>query len=80
MAVFVLRALDEFLAPPPCSPPNLYVDVPETSPFCPWIEELTIRGIVSGCGGGAFCPGSAVTREQMSVFLTATFGLTLYGP
>jgi hypothetical protein len=61
-------------------PPNLYADVPETSPFCRWIEELTNRGVVTGCGGGNYCPTNPVTREQMGVFISATFGLTLYGP
>ena len=28
----------------------------------------------------AYCPAAAVTREQMGVFISATFGLTLYGP
>ena len=41
MAVFVLRTLDPTLNPPACAPPNLYGDVPESSPFCRWIEELT---------------------------------------
>ena len=80
MAVFVLRTLDPALSPPNCAPPNLYLDVPETSPFCRWIEELTNRAVVSGCGGGNYCPTGPVTREQMGVFISATFGLTLYGP
>ena len=50
------------------------------SPFCRWIEELARRGVVTGCGGGNYCPTAAVTREQMGVFLSVTFGLTLYGP
>ena len=79
MAVFVLRTLDPTLNPPACAPPNLYGDVPESSPFCRWIEELTNRGVVTGCGGGNYCPSAAVTREQMGVFLAVTFGLTLYG-
>jgi uncharacterized repeat protein (TIGR01451 family) len=79
MSIFVLRTLDATLTPPPCAPPNLYNDVPETSPFCRWIEELTNRSVVSGCGGGNYCPTQAVTREQMGVFLAVTFGLTLYG-
>jgi trimeric autotransporter adhesin len=79
MAIFVLKTLDPALVPPACAPPNLYLDVPETSPFCRWIEELTTRGVVSGCGGGNYCPTQAVTREQMGVFLAVTFGLTLYG-
>jgi hypothetical protein len=79
MAVFVLRTLDGTLNPPNCVPPNLFADVPETSPFCKWIEELANRGVVTGCGGGNYCPTADVTREQMSVFLAVTFGLTLYG-
>ncbi len=80
MAVFVLRTLDPALDPPACAPPNNYDDVPETSPFCRWIEELTTRGVVSGCGGGNYCPTAEVTREQMGVFISVTFGLVLYGP
>ena len=47
MAVFVLRTLDPAINPPACAPPNLFADVPETSPFCRWIEELARRGVVS---------------------------------
>ena len=79
MAVFVLRTLDPALNPPACATP-MFGDVPAASPFCPWIEELARRGVVTGCGGGNYCPASPVTREQMGVFLSATFGLTLYGP
>jgi hypothetical protein len=35
--------------------------------------------VVAGCGNGNYCPANPVTREQMSVFITVTFGLTLYG-
>jgi hypothetical protein len=79
MSVFVLRTLDPGLSPPDCAPPNLFSDVPETSAFCRWIEELANRGVVSGCGGGNYCPLAPVTREQMGVFIAVTFGLTLYG-
>ncbi|HET8648143.1 MAG TPA: S-layer homology domain-containing protein [Vicinamibacteria bacterium] len=79
MAVFVLRTLDPALDPPACTTP-LFGDVPASSPFCRWIEELARRGVVTGCGGGNYCPGAPVTREQMGVFISVTFGLTLYGP
>jgi hypothetical protein len=79
MAVFVLRTLDPTLNPPACVPPNLFLDVPETSGFCRWIEELANRGVVTGCGGGNYCPTASVTREAMSVFLAVGFSLTLYG-
>ena len=41
---------------PPASPPNLFTDVPETSPFCRWIEELASRGVVTGCGAQPVLP------------------------
>jgi len=78
MAVFVLRTLDPALNPPACGTP-VFNDVPASSPFCRWIEELARRGVVSGCGGGNYCPTAAVTRDQMGVFLSVTFGLVLYG-
>jgi len=80
MAVFALATLEgSGYAPPACGAP-MFGDVPPSSPFCKWIEELARRGVVSGCGGGNYCPGAPVTRAQMSVFLTGTFGLSLYGP
>ena len=78
MSVFVLRTLDPALNPPACGTP-VFADVPASSPFCKWIEELVRRGVVAGCGGGNYCPTAAVTREQMSVFLSVTFSLALYG-
>ena len=78
-AVLLLRTLDPALNPPACTTP-LFSDVPASSPFCRWIEELVRRGVTAGCGGGRYCPADPVTREQMAVFLTTTFGLTLYGP
>jgi hypothetical protein len=74
MAVFVLRSHEgATYLPPPCSPgPRTFGDVPETSPFCASIEELARRGVVSGCGGGNYCPDAPVAREQMPVFVLAT--------
>jgi S-layer homology domain len=56
--------------PPACVPgQEMFNDVPASSPFCSYIEELSRRGITGGCGGGNFCPGAPVTRQQMAVFL-----------
>jgi hypothetical protein len=80
MAVFVLATLEgSSYTPPPCAT-SPFADVPVSSPFCPWIQELANRGVVSGCGGGNYCPADPVSREQMGVFLTVSFGLQLYGP
>jgi hypothetical protein len=77
MAVFVLRTLDPSLNPPACGTP-VFADVPASSAFCPWIEDLVRRRVVTGCGAGNFCPTAAVSREQMAVFLAVTYGLPLY--
>ena len=79
MAVFTLLTKEPGVTPPACGTP-MFSDVPASSPFCRWIEELARRNVVTGCGGGNYCPAAAVTREQMAVFISATFGLTLYGP
>jgi hypothetical protein len=80
MAVFALATREApGYAPPPCLAPA-FDDVPSSSVFCPWIAELARRGIVSGCGDGDYCPGRAVTRAEIGVFLAGTFGLALYGP
>jgi hypothetical protein len=81
MAVFVLVGKEgSGYAPPACSPPNIFNDVPETSGFCRWIEELANRGVVTGCGGGNYCPSQPVTRAQMAVFVLRTLDPTFTPP
>jgi hypothetical protein len=75
MAVFLLLSAEPpGYTPPPCTAPT-FNDVPCSSGFAAWIEELVRRGITGGCGGGNYCPAGTVTRAQMAVFLVATFGL-----
>ena len=80
MAVFVLRTLDPALDPPACGRRRVFADVPASSAFCRWIEELARRGVVTGCGGGNYCPTAAVSpASRWASSSRATFGLTLYG-
>jgi hypothetical protein len=79
MAVFALATVDPAFTPPACSV-QPFPDVATSSPFCPAIAELQRRGVIAGCGGGNFCPASPVTRQEMAVFISGTFGMTLYGP
>ena len=73
MAVFLLKSrYGPNLVPPP--PSGDFDDVPISSPFAPWIEMLADEGITGGCGGNNYCPNNPVTRGQMAVFLTKTFG------
>ncbi len=72
MAVFLLRSKEgPTLALPACTS-QPFGDVPVSSPFCPWIRELANRGVVTGCGGGNYCPANPVTRQQAAVMLQRT--------
>jgi S-layer homology domain/Bacterial pre-peptidase C-terminal domain len=65
--------------PPACvAGSEMFTDVPASNPFCPFIEELARRGITGGCGGGKFCPGDPVRRQEMAVFIIkAVEGITM---
>ena len=80
MAVFVLRTLDPALNPPACTR-RRFNDVPATSPFCRWIDELVRPRRRHRLRRRQLLPaGRGDPREQMGVFIAATFSLTLYGP
>jgi hypothetical protein len=72
MAVFLLKARNGADFTPTAATGTVFLDVPASNPFAPWIEELARLGVVAGCGGGNYCPASPVTRQQMSVFLLKT--------
>jgi hypothetical protein len=68
MAVFLLKSKHGICyTPPPCT--GIFADVPCPSLFADWIEALAAEGITGGCGGGNYCPGDAVRRDQMAAFL-----------
>jgi hypothetical protein len=69
MAVFLLKAKYGTWWNPPPATGTVFLDVPSDSFAAAWIEELSHEGITGGCGGGNYCPGSPVTRQQMAVFL-----------
>jgi hypothetical protein len=75
MSVFLLRTQEGPTYAPPACTTATFTDVPCSNPFSKWIYELVRRGITAGCGGGNYCPDDSVTRGQMAVFLTTTFGI-----
>ena len=76
MAIFLLRSkYGSAYVPPAVGTSTGFSDVPTTHWAAAWIKQLAAEGITSGCGGGNYCPESAVTRDQMAVFLVRTFGL-----
>lgn len=52
-----------------------FPDVPTGASYHDDVEALVGAGITSGCGGGNYCPGNAVTRGQMAQFLNRGLGV-----
>jgi uncharacterized repeat protein (TIGR01451 family) len=75
-AVFLLKTYEGSDYEPPPATGALFDDVPGSDPFAGWIEELFSRGITGGCQTSPplYCPQNSVTRGQMAVFLSKTFG------
>jgi len=74
MAVFLLRGKHGTGYTPPAAT-GIFGDVPSNHWAAAWIEQLSAEGITGGCGNGNYCPESAVSRDQMAVFLVKTFNL-----
>jgi hypothetical protein len=80
MAVFLLKSADGSDYVPPACVTQAFADVPCDSPFAPWINELALRGVTAGCGGGNYCPADPTNRQQMAVFLLKTKEGSSYVP
>jgi uncharacterized protein YbjT (DUF2867 family) len=63
MASFLVRALGL-----PASGTDFFTD-DSASPHQADINALAASGITRGCSATAYCPGTAVSREQMAAFL-----------
>ncbi len=61
------------VSPAPSTP--TFNDVPTSDFGYQYIEALSASGITGGCGGGAYCPDSPVTRRQMAIFIAKALGL-----
>jgi hypothetical protein len=70
MAVFLLKARHgQSYTPPAVGGSTGFGDVAPDHWAAAWIKQLAAEGITGGCGEGNYCPGAAVTRDQMAVFL-----------
>ncbi|HEY1434991.1 MAG TPA: S-layer homology domain-containing protein, partial [Thermoanaerobaculia bacterium] len=81
MAVFLMKARHGLCyTPPPCTT-QVFTDVPCSSGFAPWINELVAEGVTGGCGNGTtYCPTDPVKRQQMAVLLLRTLEGPAYAP
>jgi len=76
MAVFVWKGQHGEQAPPACTPPGTFADVPCPGGFAvDYIEGIHTEGITAGCGNGDYCPNASITNAQMAVFLVKAFGI-----
>ena len=74
LAAFLVRAEHGSGYLPPDAT-GLFSDVPVSSPFARWIEQLANEQITSGCGPTTYCPAGVVTRGPMAKLLARTFHL-----
>jgi hypothetical protein len=74
MAVFLTRALGVTADP---TPPQEFADVDAAHPFFGFIQAIARLEdtVTAGCGGGNFCPGAAMTRGQLAVWLNRALGI-----
>jgi hypothetical protein len=74
MAAFILRSLGQFSLPIPTQ--QRFNDVPPSSPFYAFVDQMAVRQISLGCSSNPplYCPGDVVTREQMAAFLIRALG------
>ena len=68
MAGYLFRAINGTNTPPPVYQ-NIFGDVTFNQYNSFYIQGIFDAGITAGCGNGNYCPDSAVTRAQMSVFI-----------
>jgi len=81
MAVFLLKAKYGLCYAPPLCIVQVFDDVPCSSGFAPWINQLVADGVTGGCGNGTnYCPTNPVLRQQMAVLLLRTFEGIGYAP
>ena len=80
ISIFLLRGKFGSAHIPPAATGLVWIDVPISHWAAGWAEELGNLGITVGCGGGAFCPESTISRAQTAVFVERTFVLPLPTP
>jgi hypothetical protein len=78
MAAFILKAKGEFNPPAPGN--QRFNDVPPSNPFYHFIDRMAVLNITAGCSVSPplYCPGNAVTRQQMAAFIIR--GLGVFNP
>lgn len=53
----------------PCAGASPFLDILSSAGYCTEVEWLKNRAIVTGCGGGNYCPTLSVQRSGMAQFM-----------
>ncbi|HJU81469.1 MAG TPA: DUF3048 domain-containing protein [Acidimicrobiia bacterium] len=69
--------LDRALQLSPAESPSGFDDVDPADWFAPHVEAIKEAGITTGCAANLYCPSAPVTREEMAIFLTRAFSLSI---
>lgn len=77
MAVFLIKAMNEA---PSGAAFNAYFDDIAADFFAPYINRLYELGITTGCGARLYCPGTSLTRGQMSDVISRARGWSEFTP
>ncbi|GIM48533.1 hypothetical protein DNHGIG_40820 [Collibacillus ludicampi] len=54
---------------------SLFSDVPDTSAYVTYINDLSNKHVISGVGNGQFAPTKELTRAEFATLLVRAFGL-----
>ena len=69
MAIFLIRARYGSNTVFSYSTTPYFQDVPQTDFAFKWVQRMKQDNITAGCGPMVYCPGSAVTRGDMAIFI-----------
>ncbi len=79
MAVFLEKSINgSNFIPEPAT--GMFSDVPTDYWAADWIERLALDEISSGCGAGAYCPETEVSRAHMAPLILRSVHLTDNNP
>ncbi len=69
MAIFIIRARYGANTAFTYNPNAYFQDVPTTDFAFKWVQRMKQDNVTAGCGPNSYCPGSAVTRGDMALFV-----------
>ncbi len=74
VAIYLLKAVEGRDYQPPAAQ-GIFADVPLSSPYAPWVEELYARHITQGCLTDplSYCPSAKILGEHLGIFLSRAF-------